>query len=102
MFDDAALIFQEIAHSRNQVLGAATQIEIMSSYYCLQTIPPFARRVCPLTQAPSGPTRNETTPAMSFGRPRRSSGAIFDMCTICSGVLPLKNRSVAVGKFLTP
>jgi hypothetical protein len=80
MFDDAALIFQEIApedNSRNEVLGTATQIEIMSSYCCLQTIPPFARRVCPLTQAPSGPTRNETTPAMSSGRPSRSSGASF-------------------------
>ena len=45
---DAALIL---------VLGTATQIEIMSSYCCLQTIPPFAPRVCPLIQAPSGPTR---------------------------------------------
>ena len=35
MFDDAALVLEEIApedKSRNQVLGAATQIEIMSSY----------------------------------------------------------------------
>ena len=35
MFDDAAMVLEEIApedNSRNQVLGAATQIEIMSSY----------------------------------------------------------------------
>src|SRR6476620_10932485 len=67
MFDAAALVLEEIApedNSPNDVLGAGTQIEITSNYCCLQTIPPFARRVCPLTQAPSGPTRNETTPAM--------------------------------------
>ena len=64
MFDDAAMVLEEIApeDKSREVLGAGTQIEIMSNYCCLQTIPPFARRVCPLTQAPSGPTRNETTP----------------------------------------
>ena len=29
--------------------------------------PPFARRTCALTHAPSGPARNATTPAMSSG-----------------------------------
>jgi hypothetical protein len=33
---------------------------------------------------------------MSSGRPRRSSGAIFDMCAICSGVLPLKSGNIGL------
>ena len=77
------------------VLGAATQIEIMSSYCCLQTIPLFARRVCPLTQAPSGLTRNETTMSSGTTQPfqRRHLRHVRDLLR----VLPLKNRSVAVG-----
>ncbi|KGC58079.1 hypothetical protein DM49_2745 [Burkholderia mallei] len=42
-----------------------------------QASPPFARSTCALTQPPSGPARNDTTPAMSSGSPRRSSGGIF-------------------------
>ena len=41
---------------------------------------------------------HQATPTMSSGQPRRSSGAIFDICAICFGVLPLKNRSVTVGR----
>jgi hypothetical protein len=37
-------------------------------------IPPLARRTWPLTQPPSRPARNDTTAAMSAGRPRRSRG----------------------------
>jgi hypothetical protein len=32
-----------------------------------QTIPPLARKVWPLIQAPSGPARNETAEALSLG-----------------------------------
>jgi hypothetical protein len=39
-----------------------------------QANPPFARKTWPLTQPPSGPARNETTGAMSSGRPSRSNG----------------------------
>ena len=39
-----------------------------------QATPPLARSTWPLTQPPSGPARNATTPAMSSGWPSRSSG----------------------------
>src|SRR4051794_3760431 len=62
-----------------------------------QMIPPLARRVWPLIQAPSGPARNATASAMSWGWPRRSSGAIFDSWSISSWGLPSRNSLVAIG-----
>jgi len=52
-----------------------------------------------LTVDPSafGPTRKETAEAISPGVPRRSIGFIFAKRSISSGVLPLRNNSVATG-----
>src|SRR5476651_1144551 len=44
-------------------------------------MPPLARSVWPLIQAPSAPARKDTAAAMSSGWPSRSSGAILAMPT---------------------
>src|ERR1700754_1261913 len=59
--------------------------------------PPFTRTTCPFTQPPSGPARNETTPAMSSGWPKRSSGDISLNSSIRASDLPLRNNSVGIG-----
>ena len=63
----------------------------------IQTMPPLARSVWPLIQAPSGPARKATAAAMSSGVPSRSSGFILAKRSISSCDLPLRNSSVAVG-----
>ena len=62
-----------------------------------QMIPPLARSVWPLIQAPSGPARKATASAMSSGWPSRSSGASLARRSITSCGLPLRNSLVAVG-----
>ena len=62
-----------------------------------QMIPPVARMVWPLIQAPSGPARKATAAAMSSGWPSRSSGASLAIRSMRSCGLPFRNRSVAVG-----
>ena len=51
----------------------------------------------PLTHRPAGPTRNDTTPAMSSGRPSRPSGGSAASCSCSSAVVLCRNASVAVG-----
>src|ERR1700732_3641668 len=63
----------------------------------VQMIPPLARSVWPLIQAPSGPARKATVAAMSAGWPRRSNGASLAKRSTTSCGLPCRNRSVAVG-----
>ena len=63
----------------------------------IRSIPPLARSVWPLIQAPSGPARKATAAAMSSGWPSRSSGAILARRSISSCGLPSRNSSVAVG-----
>ena len=49
-----------------------------------QAKPPLARRTWPLTHAPSGPARKDTTFAISSGWPNRSSGDSLMNCSICA------------------
>src|SRR6202048_1995328 len=63
----------------------------------VQMIPPLARSVWPLIQAPSGPARKATVAAMSAGWPRRSNGASLAKRSTTSCGLPCRKRSVAVG-----
>src|SRR5258705_13217763 len=63
----------------------------------VQMIPPLARSVWPLIQAPSGPARKATVAAMSAGWPRRSNGASLAKRSTASCGLPCRNRAVAVG-----
>src|SRR5262249_11617457 len=62
-----------------------------------QMMPPLGRRVGPLIQAPSGPARKATAPAMSSGWPRRSSGASLVRWSMTDCGLPSRNSLVAVG-----
>src|SRR5215218_7674870 len=61
-----------------------------------QATPPLAKTVWPLIQR-AGPARNETTSAMSSGRPRRFIGFMPAMRLIVSSSLPSRNNAVAVG-----
>src|SRR6185437_4862287 len=63
----------------------------------VQMIPPLARSTWPLIQAPSGPARKATALAMSWGWPRRSSGASLVRLSITACGLPSRNSAVAVG-----
>src|ERR1700719_3432823 len=54
----------------------------------VQMIPPLARSVWPLIQAPSGPARKETVAAVSAGWPRRSNGASLAKRSTTSCGLP--------------
>jgi len=59
---------------------------------------PSARMVWPLTRRPSGPTRNETTEAMSSGRPSQPNGFSF---AISRARLPLREKVVTSGPALS-
>src|SRR5262245_18046284 len=67
--------------ARKGTNGAATAqrllVTVLGIKSVSQTIPPLARRTCPLIQPASGPARKDTAAAMSCGVPSRSSGAVF-------------------------
>jgi hypothetical protein len=59
-------------------------------------MPPLTKIVWPLIQR-AGPASEETTSAMSSGRPSRSIGFILAIRSIVSSSLPSRKSAVAVG-----
>src|SRR3954466_2490095 len=71
--DEGAAVALNQAQPRSMVGGSSPALD--------QITPPLARMVCPFTQPLSGPARNATTEAISWGCPMRPSGFIEAGCS---------------------